>query len=109
MDATALAEAIADCHAIRARAQRQGAVASVLLALLAGGAGFVAGGRASHALAMAMAVALIVLVPFALRRLLAARRLARLERDHPALFPTALERYRMVMATERASRYKLYC
>ncbi|SNX69154.1 hypothetical protein SAMN05878503_103141 [Cereibacter ovatus] len=109
MTPTTLAEAIADCHATRARARRMG-VAFVILATATGALlGFWALNSLTMAAAGAMVLATVAAVPAALRSMGASRRLARLEADHPAIFPTAIERYRMVMATERASRYKLYC
>ncbi|WP_096784801.1 hypothetical protein [Rhodobacter sp. CZR27] len=109
MTPTALAERIADCLATRARAKRLGIAMAAAGAVAGGLIALLTLGGVLPTLAGALAAAALGSLPPAVRRLHAGRDLAQLEADHPAVFPVAMERYRMVMATERASRYKLYC
>ncbi|MGP3699107.1 hypothetical protein [Rhodobacter sp. NSM] len=109
MTVAALAGRIADCEAARTRARRQLLFLAPVLALTGALLGLLLFGSVRNAAALAVvgatfgaASAVVVLVS-------TRRRLARLEADQPALFAEALERYRMVSATERASRYKLFC
>lgn len=109
MTPTTLAQAIADCHATRARAQRQGTALTIVAAAAGCIAVFFAANSLVLAASGALVAALVAGLPAMFRAGAARRRLARLEADHPDIFPTAMERYRMVMATERASRYKVFC
>ena len=104
MNTTVLAEQIAACHDTLAWARGRGAAMGAAVAALAGGAALWAAGPA-----LALIVALVALLPLAWRVLGARRRLGRLAADHPDIFPLAMERFRTVMATHRASRYKLFC
>ncbi|RHZ93018.1 hypothetical protein D1122_18760 [Cereibacter sphaeroides] len=106
MSIAALAERIAACEAARSRARRQILTLVPVLALAGAGLGFLLFGGAGTALALALAGAAFGAAGAGLS---AGRRQARLAVEHPDLYPVALERYRMVMATERAGRYKLYC
>lgn len=109
MSIAALAERIAACEAARSRARRQILTLVPVLALAGAGLGFLLFGGAGTALALALAGAAFGAAGAGLSLLSAGRRQARLAVEHPDLYPAALERYRMAMATERAGRYKLYC
>ncbi|WP_145104548.1 hypothetical protein [Cereibacter sediminicola] len=109
MSVAALAGRIADGEAARARARRQILTLGHLLALAGAGLGLLLFGGVGTALALALVGASLGSASAGIALIAARRHLKRLAAEQPDLYPAAVERYRMVMATERASRYKLFC